>query len=100
MTQTDTDRLAWDDLPVAPARIFRVWVDGSEQAWAEYAWSTLAEAGLTDVSDEVERTAVVVRLQEDVSYLLDADELYMAGNTDLTAGKQAAFAWVTEGLPG
>jgi hypothetical protein len=200
MTQTAVDRLDWDDLPLNPARIFGVWVDGSELAWARHAWSALAEAGLTDADDEVERITAAVRLlalaaiyrdfcarafdegtigewreelpselldqsagfdrftlgqlaglrgirtaradeydddsvteivaelisaeyrtvadrllqswgdselfatlyasaQPDVRYPLDADERNGALNTDLTAGKQAAYSWIAEGLP-
>jgi hypothetical protein len=62
MTQTAVDRLDWDGLPLDPARIFDVWIDGSELAWARHAWSVLAEAGLTDADDEVERITAVVRL--------------------------------------
>jgi hypothetical protein len=200
MTQTAVDRLDWDDIPLDPARIFGLWVDGSELAWARHAWSALAEAGLTDADDEVERTTAVVRLlalaaiyrdfcarafdegtvgdwreelpwtlldqsagfdrftlgqlaglrgirtaradeydddslteivaelisaeyrtvadrllqswgdselfaglytsiKPDLRYPLDAEERYDALNTDLTGGKQAAYGWITEGLP-
>jgi len=66
-TETRTERVKgsssnWEDFDAVATRIFSVWVDGQEHAWAQRAWSKLAEKGLTGYSTEFERTQVCVRL--------------------------------------
>src|SRR4051812_1428733 len=41
--------------------IIAIWVDGSEAAWAKYAWELLGAAGLTSYSTEIERTRCLLR---------------------------------------
>lgn len=52
----------WDEFHGIAAEVFDVWVSGSEQTWARYAWGSLRRAGLTAFDTEVERGRVVCRL--------------------------------------
>lgn len=52
----------WDEVRDIAARVFDVWVGGSERAWARYAWGVLHRAGLTAFGTHVERARSAVRL--------------------------------------
>lgn len=59
---TTTDQVEWAEVRTLAEDLFHVWVEGSEQAWAEYAWGVLADKGLTGYHSDLERTAVILRL--------------------------------------
>ncbi len=59
---TDGNELAWADVEDGAAKIFKVWVTGSELKWAEEAWTFLAEKGLASCATEIEVTASYLRL--------------------------------------
>lgn len=54
--------LDWKDVEDAADEMFRVWADGRELEWAEFAWGVLGEAGLTSFCNRLERARVQVRL--------------------------------------
>lgn len=55
------DCLDWSEVVDAIKPIITVWTLGSELRWAEHAWGTLTEAGLTDYTTELERTQCLLR---------------------------------------
>jgi hypothetical protein len=57
-----TDKIAWDEVEDAAAKMFNVWVDGAELKWAKEAWKHFAKAGLTEGSAILEITATKLRL--------------------------------------
>ena len=52
-----TDKIGWDEVEDAAAKMFNIWVDGNELKWAKEAWRHLAAAGLTGATTILEITA-------------------------------------------
>jgi hypothetical protein len=57
-----TDKIGWDEVEDAAAKMFNIWVDGNELKWAKEAWRHLAAAGLTGATTILEITATKLRL--------------------------------------
>jgi hypothetical protein len=57
-----TDKVAWEEVKEAAAKMFNVWIDGNELKWVKEAWKHLAAAGLTDATTILETTATKLRL--------------------------------------
>jgi hypothetical protein len=47
---SNTDKPEWEELESAAAKMFDVWIDGTELKWAKEAWRHLIKAGLTDAT--------------------------------------------------
>lgn len=56
------DKIKWDEVENAAAKMFNVWIDGTELKWAKEAWNHLAKAGLTEATTILEITATKLRL--------------------------------------
>ena len=56
------DNLRWEEVEDAGAKMFRVWVDGSEFEWAKEAWGHLTAAGLAEATTILDFTASKLRL--------------------------------------
>lgn len=56
------EQVEWEEVRMLSQDLFHVWAEGSEQAWAEYAWGALTNRRLTGYRSELERTAVILRL--------------------------------------
>ncbi len=54
-------KLEWSEVEDVAQTAFRIWVDGSELAWARQAWEALVAAGLTDYTNDRDRARVAVR---------------------------------------
>jgi hypothetical protein len=54
--------LEWADIEPAASKMFNVWADGAELAWAQEAWQYLSAAGLTVASTAVEHSTASLRL--------------------------------------
>ena len=52
----------WEDVAGAAAKMFNVWMDGSEVKWAEEAWRHLYAAGLANRESVLDETAAKLRL--------------------------------------
>ena len=59
---SDSEQIDWDELEEAAKKLFSVWIDGSELAWAKEAWGHLAAAGLTGRGTVIEEAATKLRL--------------------------------------
>jgi len=59
---SQTENIAWDKVEGAAAKMFNIWVDGSELKWAKEAWRHLAAFGLTGATTILEITATKLRL--------------------------------------
>jgi hypothetical protein len=57
-----TQKVKWDEIETAAAKMFNVWIDGAELKWAREAWKHLAKAGLTEATTILEITATKLRL--------------------------------------
>lgn len=57
-----SSRVTWKDVSDAASSMFRIWSGQPELRWARAAWKAFARRGLTNYSDEIERTMVLVRL--------------------------------------
>jgi hypothetical protein len=57
-----TDKIGWEEVEDAAAKMFSIWVDGNELKWAREAWRHLAAAGLTGATTILEITATKLRL--------------------------------------
>ena len=57
-----TQKVKWDEIETAAAKMFNVWIDGAEVKWAKEAWKHLAKAGLTEATTILEITATKLRL--------------------------------------
>jgi hypothetical protein len=55
--------LDWTEVSVGAREIFRIWMSESskELDWANTAWIAIGRAGLTDYTDEVQKTLVLTR---------------------------------------
>ena len=60
--KSDGDDNGWADVRDAAAKMFNVWVDGDELAWAREAWGHLHPAGLTGEETVLEITAAKLHL--------------------------------------
>jgi hypothetical protein len=61
VTETETERLDWDDVWPVVEPYMSVWSSDGEQKWGAYAWQTLTSAGLANWMTEAERTTCVLR---------------------------------------
>ncbi len=57
-----SSRVTWKDVSDAASSMFRIWSGQPELRWGRAAWKVLGRRGLTEYSDEIERTKVLVRL--------------------------------------
>ena len=57
-----SSRVTWKDVSDAASSMFRIWSGQPELRWGRAAWKALGRRGLTEYSDEIERTKVLVRL--------------------------------------
>jgi hypothetical protein len=55
-------KITWDEVEHAAAKLFNIWVDGNELKWAEEVWRLFAVAGLTGAETLMEETASKLRL--------------------------------------
>jgi hypothetical protein len=55
-------QVRWEEVEHAAAKMFNIWVDGAELAWAKEVWGFLHSAGLTSADTPLERTAANLRL--------------------------------------
>ncbi len=58
----DSTENGWSDVAAPAAKMFKVWMDGSELKWAEEAWGHLHAAGLAGRESILEETAAKLRL--------------------------------------
>jgi hypothetical protein len=59
---SDPNDVTWEDVQEAAAKMFDVWVDGTELEWAKEAWTHLSAAGLTRGTTILEITTANLRL--------------------------------------
>ena len=71
MSDSDLDKLSWDEVEAAVEEDFELWTGPLEVQWIKLAWSTLAESGATSFSTKIERTQVVIRFLALVSIYRD-----------------------------
>jgi hypothetical protein len=71
MSNSDLDKLSWDEIEAAVEEDFELWIGPLEVQWIKLAWSTLAESGATSFSTQIERTQVVIRFLALVSIYRD-----------------------------
>jgi hypothetical protein len=55
-------KVKWDEIETAAAKMFNVRIDGAELKWAKEAWKHLATAGLTEATTILEITATKLRV--------------------------------------
>ncbi len=54
--------MEWDDIKGGAAKMFNIWVGGSELEWAEECWGHFAKGGLLNNEGAVETTVSLLRL--------------------------------------